>query len=61
MAIRMDNDDYTWVMVRNLRPREAKGAEALPSFSDRVVGWAVAMGLASVILLIGAVVTATLG
>ena len=61
MAIRMDNDDYAWVMVRNLRPREAKDAEALPDFSDRVVGWAVAMGLAGVILLIGAVVTATVG
>jgi hypothetical protein len=61
MAIRMDNDDYAWVTERNLRPREAKDAEALPDFSDRVIGWAVAMGLAGVILLVGAVVTATVG
>jgi uncharacterized membrane protein YccC len=61
MAIRMDNDDYAWVMARNLRPREAKDAEALPRFSDRLVGWVVAAGVAGVILLVGAVVSVTVG
>ena len=60
MAIRMDNDDYAWVMARNLRPREAKDTEALPNFSVRLVGWAVGMGFAGAILLIGAVVAAAL-
>lgn len=59
MAIRMDDDDYNWVLARNLRGREMEDADTVPRFSDRLVEWAtVVAGFAGVMLLIDAVVIA---
>ena len=62
MAFRNDENDYGWVIERNLRPRRSRADEdngPHAKLSDRLVEWTtVAAGLAGVILLIDAVITA---
>jgi hypothetical protein len=63
MAIRNDDDDYDWVLQRNLRPIPAPRADdegsTQPVLADTLIKVATAVaGFAGVMLLVGAVVTA---